>query len=38
VILPELLGNDEQTIAQANSVLEGAGQTRALPGPPLAGP
>jgi MFS family permease len=37
VILPELLGNDEQTIAQANSVLEGAGQTSALLGPPLAG-
>ena len=37
VILPELLGNDEQTIAQANSVLEGAGQTSSLLGPPLAG-
>jgi MFS family permease len=37
VILPELLGNDEQTIAQANSVLEGAGQTSALLGPPIAG-
>ena len=37
VILSELLGNDEQTIAQANSVLEGAGQTSALLGPPLAG-
>ena len=29
VILPELLGNDEQTIAQASSVLEGAGQAAA---------
>jgi MFS family permease len=37
VILPELLGDDEQTIAQANSVLEGASQTSALLGPPLAG-
>ena len=37
VILPELLGSDEQTIAQANSVLEGASQTSSLLGPPLAG-
>jgi len=37
VILPELLGSDEQTIAQANSVLEGATQTSSLLGPPVAG-
>ena len=37
VILPELLGNDQQVIAQANSVLEGATQTSSLLGPPLAG-
>ena len=32
VILPELLGNDQQVIAQANSVLEGATQTSACSG------
>jgi predicted MFS family arabinose efflux permease len=37
VILPELLGSDERTVAQANSVLEGATQTSSLLGPPLAG-
>ena len=37
VILPELLGNDQQVISQANSVLEGATQTSSLLGPPLAG-
>lgn len=37
VILPELLGNDQQVVAQANSVLEGATQTSGLLGPPLAG-
>jgi predicted MFS family arabinose efflux permease len=37
VILPELLGSDEQVVAQANSVLEGATQTSSLLGPPLAG-
>ena len=37
VILPELLGSDEQTIAQANSVLEGATQTSSLLGAPVAG-
>jgi len=37
VILPELLGHDQQVIAQANSVLEGATQTSSLLGPPLAG-
>jgi len=37
VILPELLGNDQRVISQANSVLEGATQTSALLGPPLAG-
>ena len=37
VILPELLGNDQRVISQANSLLEGATQTSALLGPPLAG-
>jgi MFS family permease len=37
VILPELLGDDEQTIAQANSVIEGATSASGLLGPPLAG-
>jgi MFS family permease len=37
VILPELIGSDQQTVAQANSVLEGATQTSTLLGPPLAG-
>jgi MFS family permease len=36
-ILPELLGNDERTLAQANSVIEGATQTSSLLGPPIAG-
>src|SRR4051812_26280237 len=33
-ILPELLGDDERTIAQANSVVEGATYTSGLLGPP----
>lgn len=37
VILPELLGDDEQVIAQANSVFEGSTSTAGLLGPPLAG-
>ncbi len=37
VILPEILGSDERTIAQANSVIEGATMTSGLLGPPLAG-
>ena len=37
VILPELIGNDQQVLSQANSVLEGATQTSTLLGPPLAG-
>jgi predicted MFS family arabinose efflux permease len=36
-ILPELLGDDEQKIAQANSVVEGASYTSGLLGPPIAG-
>ena len=36
-ILPELLGDDEQVIAQANSVFEGSTSTAGLLGPPLAG-
>jgi MFS family permease len=36
-ILPELLGDDEQTITQANSVIEGATHTTGLLGPPIAG-
>jgi MFS family permease len=37
VILPELIGNDQQLISQANSLLEGVTQTASLLGPPLAG-
>ena len=37
VILPELIGNDQRVISQANSLLEGATQTASLLGPPLAG-
>jgi MFS family permease len=37
VVLPELLGEDERTIAQANTVIDGATQTAALLGPALAG-
>jgi hypothetical protein len=36
-VIPELLGNDQQIVSQANSVLEGATQTSSLLGPPLAG-
>ena len=36
-ILPELLGDDERMLAQANSVVEGATSTSALLGPPIAG-
>jgi MFS family permease len=36
-ILPELLGDNEQVIAQANSVFEGSTSTASLLGPPLAG-
>ena len=37
VIIPELIGNDRQPVSQANSLLEGATQTAALLGPPIAG-
>ena len=37
VILPELVGEDEQAIAQANSVIEGGTAFAALAGPALAG-
>jgi MFS family permease len=37
VILPELVGEDETTIAQANSVIEGGTAFAALGGPALAG-
>jgi MFS family permease len=36
-ILPELLGEDERTLAQANSVVEGATSVSGLLGPPIAG-
>jgi MFS family permease len=36
-ILPELLGDDEQQITQANSVIEGATHSTGLLGPPIAG-
>ncbi len=37
VILPELVGEDEQSIAQANSIIEGGTAFAALAGPALAG-
>ena len=37
VILPELVGEDEATIAQANSMIEGGTAFAALAGPALAG-
>ena len=37
VILPELVGEDETTIAQANSAIEGGSAFAALAGPALAG-
>lgn len=37
VILPELVGEDERTIAQANSLIEGGTAVAGLAGPALAG-
>jgi len=37
LILPELVGDDEHTVAQANAFVEGAQRTTALLGPSLAG-
>ena len=37
VILPELVGEDERSIAQANSLIEGGTAVAALAGPALAG-
>jgi MFS family permease len=37
LILPELLGEDERTIARANNVVEGAQRLNAFAGPALAG-
>jgi MFS family permease len=37
VILPELVGEDERTIAQANSLVEGGTAVAGLAGPALAG-
>ncbi|MEP6910359.1 MAG: MFS transporter [Actinomycetota bacterium] len=37
VIVPELLGEDEQTISQANGLFQGAIRTTMLLGPPIAG-
>jgi MFS family permease len=37
VIVPELVGEDEQTVAQANAALEGLQRATSLIGPPLAG-
>jgi MFS family permease len=37
VILPELVGEDEQAIAQGNSIIEGGTAFAALAGPALAG-
>jgi MFS family permease len=37
LILPELVGDDESTVAQANAVVEGTQRATALLGPSLAG-
>jgi len=37
LILPELVGDDESTVAQANAVVEGTQRSTALLGPSLAG-
>jgi MFS family permease len=37
LILPELVGDDERTVAQANAFVEGAQRTTALVGPSVAG-
>jgi MFS family permease len=37
VILPELLGEDERLLAEANALLQGATRATVLVGPPLAG-
>ena len=37
LILPELVGDDERTVAQANAFVEGAQRTTALIGPSTAG-
>lgn len=37
VVLPELLGEDDRVLGQANAVLWGANRTTILLGPPLAG-
>ena len=37
LILPELVGDDEHTVAQANAVVEGTQRATALLGPSLAG-
>jgi MFS family permease len=37
LVLPELVGDDERTVAQANAVVEGAQRASGLVGPALAG-
>jgi hypothetical protein len=37
LILPELVGDDEATVAQANAIVEGTQRATALLGPALAG-
>jgi MFS family permease len=37
LILPELVGDDEHVVAQANAIVEGANRTTALLGPAVAG-
>jgi MFS family permease len=37
LILPELVGDDEHLVAQANAIVEGANRTTALLGPAVAG-
>jgi MFS family permease len=37
LVLPELVGDDEHVVAQANAVLEGAQRTTSMLGPALAG-
>lgn len=37
VVIPELVGNEEHTVAQANAAMEGVQRATLLLGPPLAG-
>ncbi len=37
VVIPELVGNDQSTVAQANAAFEGVQRSTSLLGPPIAG-